>query len=51
MDLKDKSVVELKALVYDEIGKKEVASNNIQVINQEIGKRMAEKPKVAPASK
>lgn len=34
--IKDFSVVELKALAYDEIVKVEQAQNNIKVINQEL---------------
>lgn len=34
--IKDFSIVELKALAYDEIVKMEQAQNNIKVINQEL---------------
>ena len=39
VNIKDKTVIELKAMVYDEIGKLEVAKRNITALNQEIAER------------
>lgn len=34
------SVTELKALVYDELAKIEVAQNNVRILNQELRNRL-----------
>ena len=39
MDITKLTVVELKALAYDELAKMEVAQNNLKTINQELAKR------------
>lgn len=39
MDITKLSVVELKAMAFDEILKSEQASNNLKVLNQELVKR------------
>jgi hypothetical protein len=46
-ELEDYSEVELKALVYDEMGKIEIAQGNIKIINSELQRR-ASLPKEAP---
>lgn len=38
--LKDYTVVELKALVYDELAKIDICQNNIKLLNQEIRERI-----------
>lgn len=45
MNIKELSVTELKALVYDESAKLEIAQKNIQIINNEINQRAAEAKK------
>lgn len=45
MDITTKTVVELKALAFDEIVKFESAQKNIQIINAEIAKRAKEETK------
>lgn len=40
MDLTTKTVEELKALAYDQIAQKELAERNLQILNQEISKRL-----------
>ena len=42
------NVLELKALVYDELVKVEVSQNNIKILNQELQKR-AQDQKLKPA--
>jgi len=54
MDLSTKTLVELKALVYDQLAQKEFCERNIQALNQEIAKKMeaeqkVEAPKEIPA--
>ena len=38
MNIEQLSIIELKALAYDQISKLEKAKQNLQVINQEIAK-------------
>ena len=45
MDITKKTVEELKALAYDQMAMKQQAEMNLQALNEEIGKRMKEKPK------
>ena len=45
MDITKLTPIELKALLYDEIVKKDVAMNNINVLQAELNKRK-EEPKV-----
>lgn len=47
MDLTKLTVIELKALVYDEIAKGEQAQANIRILNDEL-KRRTNEPKVEP---
>lgn len=42
--LKDLTLIELKALIYDETIKIEQARNNIQVINVEIAAKLNQRP-------
>lgn len=37
--IKEYTIVELKALAYDELVKQENATNNIKIINQELAER------------
>ena len=41
MDLKSKSLIELKAMAYDELANQEYAQKNLQIINQEISRRLS----------
>jgi len=53
-ELKDYSDIELKALVYDEMGKMEIAEKNIKIINSELQRRASlpkEETKVKEAKK
>lgn len=51
MDITTKTVVELKALAYDELAKLETAQRNIALINAEIKKKVeAEQPAEKPVS-
>lgn len=43
VDISKLSLIELKALVYDEVAKLEQAQKNIQALNFEIQKKMNEK--------
>jgi hypothetical protein len=43
MDLKEKSLEQLKAMVYDEMVSIENSKNNISIINQEIANRITPK--------
>lgn len=45
MDLKSKSLIELKALAYDEIAGQQVSQNRLELINQEIVRRLTPAPK------
>ena len=46
--IKELTVTELKALVYDNMGTIEQAKNNINIINQEIAERAKSTPTEAP---
>jgi hypothetical protein len=49
MDITKSTVVELKALAFDELVKIETAQKNVQMLNQELAKRETEvKPEVTP---
>jgi hypothetical protein len=43
MDITTKTVVELKALAFDELVKLETAQKNLETLNQELVKRANEK--------
>jgi hypothetical protein len=42
------SVVELKALAYDQMAQLQQCQNNINVINQELAKRLSPQPQQSP---
>jgi len=44
VDITKSSVMELKALVYDELARVEMAQANMKTLNQEIARRSAENP-------
>lgn len=46
--LSDLTVVELKALAYDQMAQLELAQNNLRVINQELSRRMNTGMQVGP---
>jgi len=46
MNIKELTVTELKAMVYDEMVKAEVAKQNIQILNEELNIRGKEKSMV-----
>jgi hypothetical protein len=45
MDITQKTIVELKALAFDELRKLEIAQKNLNIINGEIVKREQEEAK------
>ena len=45
MDLTKKTVEELKAMAYDQLAAKGQAEQNLQILNQEIAKRVSEEAK------
>lgn len=46
IDLKQKSLLDLKALAYDLIAEKEAATRNLQIVNQEIELRLQQQAEV-----
>jgi len=44
IDITKMTVIELKALAYDELAKQQVCQQNLQIINQEIVKRQSIEP-------
>jgi len=42
LDIKNLSIIELKALAYDELMRLELCQNNLRVLNQEISIRVSE---------
>jgi hypothetical protein len=51
MEITKLSITELKALFYDEMAKRDIAVNNLQLINREIVKRQEETSAVANEDK
>jgi len=41
VDIKNLSVIELKALAYDELGKLEMAQRNLRILNDELTRRVS----------
>jgi outer membrane protein TolC len=46
--LTDLTVVELKALAYDQMAQLELAQNNLRIINQELNRRINSVPQSGP---
>lgn len=46
--LTDLTVVELKALAYDQMAQLELSQNNLRVINQELNRRANSNPQLPP---
>lgn len=44
--LSDLTVIELKALAYDQLAQLELSQNNLKILNQELSKRLNSNPQV-----
>ena len=42
MDIKELTVIELKAMIYDEMAKNEIAMKNIQILSKELNNKLTE---------
>lgn len=47
LDISKMSIVELKAVAYDELVKKQIAEQNLNTVNEQLKKLIAEEAKLA----